>query len=173
MEPSGDIIEKQNLRTGDILHCNGKRLLSKLIRKISGGKYSHTATVVVAYGQVLIVEAQNRGVNIMPYDAWQDKYNYQYDVSRQVKYINRTKHARRSFKHAGVAKYDYGMLLWDYPRYVLTGKWRGDNEIETTAEKRFTCSTYVGWLFRIPKWWTLSPQQIFEHCVESDEYKFL
>lgn len=171
--PSGDVVRKRDLRTGDILHCNGKRLLSKLIRKVSKGRYSHTATVVISYGQVLIVESQRRGVNIIPYDAWQNKYNYQYDVARPIRLNHNVKHARRAFKPAGIAKYDIGMLIWDYPRYVLTGRWRGDNEVESTAENRFTCSTYIGWLFKMPNWWKLSPQQVYENTVISDEYIFI
>jgi len=171
--PSGGLVDKRDLRTGDILHCNGRRLLSKLIRKVSRGEYSHTATVVVAYGQVLIVEAQRRGVDIMPYDAWQEKYGYEYDVARPIRLNHTTKHARRAFRPAGVAKYDIGMLLWDYPRYVLTGKWRGADEDEAISENRYTCSTYVGWLFKMENWWKLSPQQVYENTVISDEYIFI
>lgn len=172
-KPSGKYIEEGKLRIGDILFCRRKTLLSKLIRVFTKSRYSHTAIVVKKYGVTLIVESQMKGVEVKTYAHWMDKYEYEYDVARPIAIGNRRILTKRIFEKVGVEKYDFKLLMWDFPRYVLTGRWRGDNEEEANENGRVTCSAFIAWIYEMKNWWKLSPQAVFEECQKSPRFNFL
>lgn len=58
------------LKTGDILHCSGKKLLSRLIKKATKSKFSHSAVFIEIWGQPYILDAQIDGVNVRPLNDW-------------------------------------------------------------------------------------------------------
>jgi hypothetical protein len=77
-----------NLKTGDILHCTGKRLLSRLIRKFTKSKFSHSALFIEIWGQPYIIDAQRDGVHVRPWNDWCNQYNYTILAHRSPKVID-------------------------------------------------------------------------------------
>jgi hypothetical protein len=72
----------KKLVTGDILHCTGKRPLSKLIRFFTKSKFSHTALFIRIWDQPYVIDAQKDGVNVRPWEEWIKEYDYSFIVSR-------------------------------------------------------------------------------------------
>ena len=164
---------KVQLRTGDILHCRGSRLLSRLIMKFTKSRFSHTAIVVECWGQLYIVDAQRNGVNPRPIEEWIKEFGYSYTISRPLIIgFDKKEFSLKAFSKVGSTKYDLASLLWYHPRYILTGKWKG--KPEQKAQGRMYCSEYVAWVFNMPNWWKLSPEAVFEYCeLNTDEFKTL
>lgn len=67
------------MKTGDILFCKSKSWLSKAIRFVTSGTWSHTANVIVKDGKLYIFDAQKEGCFIRTFENWIDRYNYDYD----------------------------------------------------------------------------------------------
>ena len=49
------------LKTGDVLHCRGKSLLSKIIRWATKSEINHTALFIWIWGEPYIIDAQDNG----------------------------------------------------------------------------------------------------------------
>lgn len=162
------------LKTGDILHCRGNRLLSKLIMKFTKSRFSHTAIVIECWGQLYIVDAQKNGVNPRPIKEWLKEFGYYFEVSRPS-VIENKEVSIKAFSKVGSTKYDFISLFWYQPKYILTGKWKG--KPSETADSRMYCSEYVAWIYEIPNWWKLSPQEVFIYCKTNwmifDTFKIL
>ncbi len=67
-----------DLKTGDVLHCRGKSLLSKIIRWATNSEINHTALFIWVWGEPYIIDAQDNGVNLKPFNEWVEKYNYNF-----------------------------------------------------------------------------------------------
>jgi len=169
-------ISEKDLRTGDLLICRSNRLLAKMIKAVSKSKYSHTAQVIKVHGQILVVEAQREGVNVINFETWKAKYNYTYLTVRPDDTIveHYAKFARRALSKTGLKNYDIKALFFDFPLYIYTGTWRGPKtEDEALKEGKWNCSTYTAWIYGFKKWWQFSPQDVFESCKESKHLNFL
>lgn len=160
-----------DLKTGDILHCSGTSLLSRLIMKFTKSRFSHTALIVECWDRLYVVEAQNNGVNAKPFEVWRSKYTYSFEVSRPKDIGNKKEFSIAAFSKIGATPYDYVSLLFYQPLYILTGKWKGRKN--NSSEGKMYCSEYVGWLFDFEKYWEMSPQDIFEKCQEADKFETL
>ena len=157
------------LETGDILHCKGKSLLSRLILKFTKGQFSHTAIVIIEEGELKIVGAQNNGVSKRKYKQWKKEFNYNYTVSRPIyKGFSKSEIQKRILSKTDVIGYDYFSLIVLQPIFLLTGKWLGNKK---RAEKRFYCSEFVGWVYDLPKWYELNPQGLYKFVKNSDKFK--
>ena len=169
-------VEEKDLKSGDLLICSTNRLLGRMIKKVSKSKYSHTAQVIKAYGEILVIEAQREGVNVINFETWRKKYNYNYLVARPDKTVvkDTTLFARNALSKTALRNYDIKALFIDFPIYIYTGTWRGPkNEAEALMENKWNCSTFTGWCFGFKEWWLKSPQNIYEDCVKSEHFKFL
>lgn len=153
----------QHLETGDILHCQGNSLISRLIRRFTKSRISHTALVLRIEGTLFIADSQRDGTHLRPFNDWQRKYKYKFWVHR-LRHSNRVN--RRGIVKAkaldviGTKKYDFASLLWYHPRYILTGRWKGKKT--DSADERFYCSEFVAYCWDFPKWWRLSPEDLKE-----------
>jgi hypothetical protein len=155
----------EKLKTGDILHCTGTRLISRLIMKSTRSEVSHTAIFIEIWGQPYIVDSQKDGTNARPYDEWVKKYNYEYTVHRNPNLTDHHAFSIRAFSRVGVTAYDFESLFIRYPWKLLTGKWRMRGERE---EKRMFCSEYVAWVHGISHYYRLSPKEVKEHCISNN-----
>ena len=158
------------LKAGDILHCSGSSLISRLIMKFTKSKFSHTALVIECWGRIHIIEAQNNGVNLKNLDQWIKKYNYKYSVSRPIEGVSNDFFIKASSK-IGVTSYDFRSLLLYQPLYILTGKWYGSKK-ESGTNKMY-CSEYVSWVYDFEKYWNKSPQDLFEYLSEMNTFESL
>jgi hypothetical protein len=148
-----------NLKTGDILHCTGKKLLSKIIRKVTKSKFSHTALFIEIWGQPYIIDAQKDGVNVRPFDAWKDMYGYDFEVSRPES-IDEKELSMRALTRVGHTGYDIEGLIFKQPIELLTGKWK----IKKNEQERMYCSEFVAWVYGVEKSYRMSPQDVYEWC---------
>ena len=151
------------LKPGDILHCTGTRLISKLIKKFTKSEFSHTALYLEIWGQPYVIDAQKDGVNVRPFEEWVKKYNYSYTISRseslnddQIKEI-----CKRALSKTGHTAYDIESLILRQPWKLLTGKWK---EVGNTEEKMY-CSEFVAWVYQIPNYFKMSPEDLYNWCT--------
>jgi uncharacterized protein YycO len=157
------------LKTGDILHCSGKKLLSRLIKKATKSKFSHSAVFIEIWGQPYILDAQIDGVNVRPLNDWLKKYNYNITVHRSSNLVNEKTFAQRALTKVGHTAYDFESLLIRQPIELLTGKWveKGD------TTKAMYCSEYIAWIYGVEKAYKFSPQDLYEWCKANFFYEIV
>lgn len=152
------------IQTGDILHCRGKRLISRLIMRFTKSEWSHTALAIRIDGCLFVIDAQKDGVNLRPFDAWHAKYNYEIEVNRP--FIFAHNHSpeyvkKRVLGKAGVTAYDFQSLFLRYPLKLITGSWRNRGDKE---DDRMYCSELVAWSYSIDNWFAMDPKSVYEWC---------
>lgn len=155
------------IQTGDILHCRGKRLISRLIMRFTKSKWSHTALAIRIDGKLFIIDAQRDGLNLRPFDAWHSKYGYKILVCRTMKanwMFSKSYIKERAMGKIGVTAYDFESLFIRYPWKLLTGKWKNRGSKE---DDRFYCSEFVAWTYSVPNWFEMSPELIYEWCIQN------
>lgn len=150
-----------NLKTGDVLNCTGKRFLSKAIMAATKSEFSHTALFIEIWGQPYIIDAQKDGVNLRPWNAWMDEYNYEIKVLRAPFTIQEKTLAERALTKVGHTGYDFEGLFLRQPTKLLTGKWKEQGD---TSERMY-CSEYVAWVYCVEKAYRMSPQDFYEWCI--------
>lgn len=158
-------------KTGDILHCSGERLLSRIIKRVTKSKFSHSAVFIEIWGQAYVIDSQAKGTNLIPFDEWEKKWNYTYEVHRNPSIINeeeRRKFAIKALSRSGSTGYDFASLLIRQPIYLLTGNWR---EKEEKKYKRMYCSEFVAWAHGIESSYRMSPQDLYEYCNDNNFIK--
>lgn len=162
---------KSNLKTGDVLHCQGHKLLARTIRKVIKSRLSHTAIVIRMEGRLFVADSQREGVNLRSFDEWQRKYKYKFFVSRfgcSSSIIEEKFMRERMFKTLGIIKYDYASLLIHQPIYLLTGKW--PRKKPHKENKRFYCSQFVAYVLGIENSHLFSPQDLLVELRKKDCY---
>lgn len=166
----GDI-KNINLQPGDVLHCTSSRALARAIQWFTKSRINHTATVVEIWGELFIVDSQRDGTNPRPVKQWLEKFNYTYKIHRP-KEIDIVKYQIKVASKIGFTPYDFASLLIYQPWYQLTGRWIGKTKAD--SEKRMYCSQFVAWLNDLPKYWELSPNQVFEEMnSRSDKWELI
>ncbi len=81
---------KNNIKTGDILFCSGRYLVSELIKKISNSLFSHVALLIYWNEHVLVLESvEDDGIRVVPlshylynYENSKEKYNGEMYIAR-------------------------------------------------------------------------------------------
>jgi uncharacterized protein YycO len=156
------------LKTGDILHCTGHRLISKLIKYFTKSKFSHSAMFIEIWGQPYIIDAQKDGVNVRPFDAWKEKYDYTFKVYRSTKEIDHRTLALRALTKVGNTGYDFESLLIKHPITLVTNtSWK----LNKDDYNRMTCSEYVAWVYGVERSYRISPQDLYNWCVINNFYE--
>lgn len=148
------------LKTGDILHCTGHSLLSKIIRWFTKSKINHTGIVVEVWDQVYVIDAQKNGVNPKPLEAWLKEYNYDVIISRPGD-INVREFCIKAFSKVGLTGYDFENLIIKHPLSIVRGKWVKDKD---PNDDKMICSEYVAWVFDIDKPYRITPAKLYEYC---------
>lgn len=154
-----------NLKTGDILHCAGKKWLSKVIRRLTKSKFSHTALFLEIWGQPYIIDAQKDGVNVRPWNEWQAIYNYDFVVHRALEgTVDDVALSKRAMTKVGHTAYDIEGLIFRQPWELLTGNW---NPKKNEGDKMY-CSEYVAWVYGVEKSYRMSPEDVYQWCISSN-----
>jgi len=151
----------ENLQTGDVLHCRGKGIIPKLIMWATKSQWSHTAIFIWCWGQPFIIEAQAKGVHIIPYYEWLKKYSYDFEVSRNKNLVDYKLFAVQAMSVLGTTGYDFVSLLIRQPLLIITGKWRK----QKFEESRMYCSEFALWCHDVEKAYRMSPHQVYEYCI--------
>lgn len=147
-----------NLKTGDILNCSGHAPHSKMIMKSTKSKFSHTAIVLVVWGQVYIIDAQSNGVTPKPFEEWQKKYKYTIEVRRAPFPIDEQAFYKKAMSKSGLTAYDWEGLLIKQPWKLITGSWRHKGEKE---DDKMYCSEFGAWCFDVVESYRMSPQDFY------------
>jgi len=159
-----------NLKNGDVLICKADRVIPNLIKKATGSEWNHSAIYVECWDMAGVVEAQPDGINWKPFEAWEKQYNYEYLVYRNdisvPRYI-----ARKAMSKAGHTGYDFVSFLIRQPFKLLTGRWRKRGQKK--EEAKMICSEFVGWVYHMPQWWKMTPDDQFKHLEKSFNWKLV
>lgn len=151
-----------NLKDLDVLHCKRENFLGKAIRLLTKGRFNHTALFIMMENQPFIIDSQADGTHLRPFSVWQKKYGYKFDVSRLTPEVDpkrREMFKKQALRQIGHKKYDLASLLWFYPRYIFTGKWKGKKK--APANEKFYCSEFIAFVFNHPEYWKQSPQDVY------------
>ncbi|QUW23699.1 hypothetical protein JSQ81_09450 [Sporosarcina sp. Marseille-Q4063] len=74
-------LAKNKIKTGDILFCSGRYLVSEMIKKLSNSIFSHVALLVCWNEHVLVLESvEDDGVRVVPLTH----YLYNYENSKEM-----------------------------------------------------------------------------------------
>ncbi len=155
-----------DLKTGDVLHCRGKSLLSKIIRWATNSEINHTALFIWVWGEPYIIDAQDNGVNLKPFNEWIEKYNYNFIIQRRPKAIAEKKIAVKALSKVGLTAYDFEGLVIKQPIELLTGSWNKKNG--THEQDRMYCSEYVAWVYGLEYSYRTSPKDFLDYCNENN-----
>jgi hypothetical protein len=155
---------KENLLTGDILHCRGNRWISKMIMWFTKSQWSHTAIFAMIEGHPCVIEAQKNGVNVKTFDNWVKEYNYYYEVSRKIGGVKDRVFLNKALSKAGVTGYDFISLLVRHPWKIITGSWREMSKHQ--EDDKMYCSEYVAWCHNLG--WDyanqMTPADVYNYC---------
>jgi len=156
----------ENLKSGDVLHCYSNRLISKLIRKFTKSKFSHTALFLEVWGQPYVIDAQKDGVNLRPFEEWVKKYDYSFEATRNTKLSKKDIEAlsKKALSKSGHTAYDFEGLLIKQPIELLTGKWRK----KKTEDTKMYCSEFVAWVYGVEEFYKMSPEDFYEWCKNNN-----
>jgi len=156
-----------NLNTGDILHCSSNRLISRIIKRLTKSKFSHSAFFIEIWGQPYVIDAQKDGVNLRPWNEWLDKYVYDIVAHRSSRKYSSDALAKRAMTKIGHTGYDFEGLLFKQPLKLLTGKWF----VRKNESERMYCSEFVAWVYGAERSYKMSPQDLYELCLKSEFYE--
>ena len=156
-------------KTGDIFNCYSNSLMSRLIRKATKSKFSHTAIYIEVWGQPYIIDSQKDGTNLRPFDEWQKMFNYKYEVRRSLDTINEKNFSLRALSKVGHTGYDFEGLLIKQPIELITGRYKK----KPNDEERMYCSEFVAWCYCITHAYRMSPQDLYEWQIRNQFYEII
>ena len=162
---------KTQLNHGDILHCQGNRILSKLISRFTKSKLSHSALIVVLDGIVFVADSQRNGTHLRRYEEWMEKYDYRFFISRldcELTPVQKERITYRVFSTVGFVSYDFKSLFIKQPWYLLTGRWRVKPKHK--EEKRFYCSEFVAFVIGFEDSYKMHPQMLLDFLRKEECY---
>lgn len=159
-------MDKSDLKTGDVLHCMGSGLLSRIIGFFTKSEITHSAMVIEVWGMICVIDAQADGVNIRPFDEWEKKYNYKWICTRPVyqQYLDQKSIAIRATSKSGSTAYDFNGLLIRHPFRLISNRYK----MRFRETEKMYCSEFVAWVYNIPHFYRLTPNDLFKYCVSHE-----
>ena len=154
------------LKTGDVLHCRGKSWLSKAIRWATKSEINHTALFIWIWCEPYIIDAQDNGVNVKPFENWVKEYQYNFIIQRRPKVIAEKKIAVKAMSKVGLTAYDFEGLIIKQPIELLTGKWN-KKPLNHEQDKMY-CSEFVSWVYGIEESYRYSPKDFLDYCEKNN-----
>jgi len=157
-----------DIKTGDILMVATDGWIGRAIRKVTKAEWSHAGLFIWIWGELFVIEAEKHGIQLTKFSD--KKYNNGNSKGRKLLYlrsndelISEKEIAMIMLPYVGSRDYDYKGLI-DQLIYQYTGKWIGRKE---KGDNKFYCSEFVAFIYNkinkkyYPKWWEISPGQIF------------
>ena len=158
-----------DLKVGDILHCSRDTFLSRVIKVLTNGDVSHTATVIENWGQIHVLDAQADGVYPLPLETWLRKYGYdEIEVARPIEPIDEKAFCIKAYDFVGISAYDYASLILRHPLSMITGRWFQKH----VPDREVTCSELIGRIFNLPNAYRLTPQDVLNYTRSVNGIKF-
>lgn len=156
----------ENLKTGDVLHCRGKKIISKMIRWATKSQINHTAMFIWIWDEPYIIDAQDNGVNVKPFKNWVEEYQYEFIVQRKPRPIAEKKIATKAMSKVGLTAYDFEGLILKQPIELITGKWH--KKPANHEQDKMYCSEFVSWVYGLEDSYRMSPKDFLEYCKENN-----
>jgi hypothetical protein len=155
------------LKTGDILHCSGKNLNSKLVKKFTKSKFTHSAVFIEVWGEPYVLDAQKDGVNLRAWADWLLEYEYDIIIHRSSTVTNEKTFAQRALSRVGCSAYSFEEIIMKKPFQLLTGRWR------KKKYESLYCSEYIAWIYCIEKVYNFTPQDLHDWCKKNFFYEIV
>lgn len=108
----------------DYLACDGSRLISKSIKTITGGKFSHSAHIRIKQGKLFVVDAQKDGYSAKTFSDWYNQYKYDFHVLTPCVPFDEEKIKELDLIEFTLLgkEYDFESLLIKHPRKIILEK---------------------------------------------------
>jgi len=174
-------MEKKEIKTGDILLVSGTWWLSRMIQWVTKSTWNHTGIFVWIAGELFVVEAEKRGLQLTLWDGNKYKGGKATDrtmmLMRHADYeMDAKKVSKFMMPYVGTKGYDYPSLLFYQVIFNTSGKWIG--KTGQYASKRFYCSEWVAYVYNHftglwPDWWQVSPEMVAKEYEEDFMFVYL
>jgi hypothetical protein len=157
------------IKTGDLLHCEGKSIIAKAIKFFTGSAITHTAVAIRIWDQLYIIDAQRQGVFPRPFGTWLAKYNYAFTVQRSPYNVQEKAFATRAMSKSG-SKYDLQLLLLEHPEQITRNKLGMKSGIDGKFERNdsYVCSEFALWCYSVPNPEKYTPVMVKEYCDKNN-----
>lgn len=132
-------LDHTKFKSGGIILCRSKRMLSKTIMETTGGDWSHVAKVIIIEGKVFVIDAQKEGVFARPLETWKRTFDYECELWNNPKAKIQAYETSNCMQYAGVP-YDKKHLA-----VGLMLSWVNAKEISEDYENngKFICTEFV------------------------------
>ncbi len=159
----------EEIKTGDLLHCQGSGIIPRLISLFTGSKITHTAVAIRIWGQLYIIDAQRQGVFPRPFGTWMSKYDYKFEVQRNPNCDEEKIFALRAMSKSG-SKYDLNLLLIEQPTKITSEKVGLGFEVNSKFKRNdsYICSEYAMWCHKVEDSHKFTPKMVKEYCDKNN-----
>lgn len=146
-------IKIENIMTGDCMLLSSKSWLGRQIQKFQniqnkdGGMYNHAGMFWWCYDELMVIEADKRGITITPFLKCFKEENYNSIIALRPKFpVDGSEYGKFMLPYAGKTRYDKFNLLFAQSIKILTfGKvWIGEKE---QNQKKFICGEWVAFVY--------------------------
>lgn len=157
------------IKTGDLLHCQGKGFIPKAIAFFTGSKITHTAVAIRIWGQLYVIDAQRQGVFPRPFGTWMAEYDYKFEVQRNPLCEEEKPFAMRAMSKSG-SKYDLELLLAEHPSEIAKDEIGINSDINQKFERndKYVCSEFATWCHKIPESYKFTPKMVKEYADKNN-----
>lgn len=150
------------------VHCIGKRLTSKLIKLVTGGKFTHTAILFKKDGELFIIEMQKKGCEVKTFKNWILQYNYDFEIT-----YNKSNQTTLSdlISYSSVKGYDFENFSLKQPikaiKERISGK-KAEVKADKNEDERYICSEFVANVYGWKNPQSFTPQNIYDKCLNEE-----
>lgn len=130
--------------------------LPVIIRYFTKGFVGHSAVIINIDGISMVAESKVPQVTVQTFSSWykggMDVYVTRPDLSIPTDFREKV------LKKIGSAKYDYRLLFFTQPLYILTGLWIAPKQGK--SGEPFTCSEFVAYTLGVQEPWKETPMSL-------------
>ena len=160
------MLQIQEIKTGDIGICRGKRFLSRAIMFATGSKWSHACLFYWQNGTLMVADSQKDGFNGKTFDNWVKDFDYEFKVLRSNKRSTDIEDKIKSI--LGTTPYDFESLFFRQPRKIIVmtlNRFRANDKQPwkdrgTGEDDRMYCSESCAFCLGIKSAERMSPEDL-------------
>lgn len=138
------------------------RIVSYIIRQVTGSKWHHVAFMHKTNFGVDILESDFNGVVLQNYGTYGEDYQFQI-IEIEINNLE-NEYRQNAYSKVGKVKYDFLdlplMAYWYFTKWLLgSGRYIGK-----LNENRMTCYEYVAWSLNMTDWYKMQPTLFMDLC---------
>lgn len=158
------------LNTGDILHCHGYDINSRITRAFTKHWCDHSALVVEAWGQVFVLDVINNVLSVQLLDHWLKSTNYDVLVARPKEPIsNEMLFCIRAFNRTHQPMLSFVKMWFKKPLDFFKKK-KAKSKHLGLKERTTIPSEFVAEMFNIKKPYLITPPKLYK-LTEDKNFK--